>query len=388
MWRGILLTAVLLSAVFISIGNAQRLGTVVLSQGAAHPDTVPDTLITEVFDLPRRPSLDLILPTSNTALLEDDGPSFYQFTDRYFEGRRSTPWEGGQYGYVRNLRRTDHGLIHTRFHEGVDIQALYRDRRGEPLDTVVTIDDGTVVFVNNIDGASTYGKYVVVEHWWSGSPFYSLYAHLGSIEVSAGQEILRGDRLGRVGYTGRGIDRRRAHLHFEINFKLSSAFNTWHAELYRAGTNRHGNFNGINLAGLDVAALYLALQENPYLSIEEFLQSQEAFFAVAVPDNGYPDLLTRYPWLLSSGQGPSEDARSWEVFFTASGLPVEVRRSSRQIDAPLVTMVRNVEGPYSLYTSGRLGGTIERPVLSTRGLQYLSLVTMPAAEEIAEDLDQ
>lgn len=385
MWRGVLLTAVLLSGVFIGIGNAQRLGTAVIPAGVSPADTLVDAVEPLPPSLPQ-PSLNLILPTSNTALLDDDGPSFYQYTDRYFEGRRSTPWEGGQYGYVRNPRRTDHGLVYTRFHEGVDIQVLYRDARGEPLDTVVTVDDGKVVFVNNSAGASTYGKYVVVEHWWSGSPFYSLYAHLNSTDVRVGQEVERGDALGRVGYTGRGIDKRRAHLHFEINVKLSSSFDVWHGRLYRSGSNSHGNFNGINLAGLDVAALYQALQDNPYLTIEDFLQSQEAFFAVAVPDEGYPDLLTRYPWLMS-GNMPSQDAASWEIFFTASGFPLEVRRSSRQVEAPVVTMVRNVEGAYGLYTSGRLAGTIEQPALSTRGLQYMSLVTMPAAEEIAEETE-
>src|SRR5690554_5389210 len=145
--------------------------------------------------------LDLILPTSNRALLEDDGPAFYQFTDRYFKGKRSHPWEGGQYGFVRNQVETQEGVVFTRFHEGVDIKPLYRDRRGEPLDTVRAIDDGYVVYANDNEHHSSYGKYIVVEHWWDGSPYYSLYAHLNEVDVERGDRVFQGDRLGRLGYT-------------------------------------------------------------------------------------------------------------------------------------------------------------------------------------------
>src|SRR5690606_35768989 len=193
--------------------------------------------------------LHLILPTSNDALLRGDGPGFFMFTDRNFQGRRSQPWEGGQYGYVRNPMEMAGGVVYTRFHEGVDIRPVYRDGAGEPLDTVRTIDDGYVVYVNNIEARSNYGKYVVVEHWWSGSPFYSLYAHLGAVHVRAGEQVVQGQRLGRMGYTGRGIDRRRAHVHFEINMLLNQNYPEWHRSNVR-GSNWHDVFHGYNLAGL------------------------------------------------------------------------------------------------------------------------------------------
>ncbi len=119
-------------------------------------------------------SLDLILPTDNDAFLRDDGPAFYQYTDRLARPGVSQPWQGGQYGFVRNVRETPYGDVYTRFHEGVDIKPLYRDRAGEPLDTVRAIDGGEVVYVNVVEKNSNYGKYVVVEHWWGGSPFFSL----------------------------------------------------------------------------------------------------------------------------------------------------------------------------------------------------------------------
>src|SRR6266513_5565699 len=80
--------------------------------------------------------LDLVLPTDNDALFSGDGPVFYQYIERDYQGVKSTPWEGGQYGFVRNPVRTTEGIVYTRFHEGIDIKCLQHDSRGEPLDEV------------------------------------------------------------------------------------------------------------------------------------------------------------------------------------------------------------------------------------------------------------
>ena len=81
-------------------------------------------------------AIDLTFPTKNRALLEGDGEGFYMFVDRDYEGVKSTPWEGGQYGYVRDPRVTSGGLVYTRFHEGADIKPLERSSDGEPFDIV------------------------------------------------------------------------------------------------------------------------------------------------------------------------------------------------------------------------------------------------------------
>lgn len=319
--------------------------------------------------------LDLILPTSNRALLEDDGPAFYQFTDRYFKGKRSHPWEGGQYGFVRNQVETQEGVVFTRFHEGVDIKPLYRDRRGEPLDTVRAIDDGVVVYVNPVARASTYGIYVVVEHIWSGSPFYSLYAHLGDAYVRKGQRVCQGDRLGRMGYTGRGIDKRRAHVHFEINMLLNREFDAWHDRHYkRSDKNEHGIFNGVNMAGLDVAALYLALRDNPTLTIEQFLWSQEIYFTVIAPISYPMDLLYRYPWLSRRGYKP--DAPSVEISLTRSGLPVRVESTYRRVPEAVVSKVKRSNVPYQLISNSLLTGSYGDCSLSKKGHEYIELLAM------------
>jgi murein DD-endopeptidase MepM/ murein hydrolase activator NlpD len=135
---------------------------------------------------------------------------------------------GGQYGIVRTPARTPVGQTFTRLHQGIDIRPVYRNRQGEPLDTVRAIDRGTVVYVNNAANGSNYGRYVVVRHEWEGVSMYSLSAHLASVWVHRGTEVEAGQPLGRMGYTGRGINRETAHLHLEIGMLLNTQYQRWH----------------------------------------------------------------------------------------------------------------------------------------------------------------
>jgi hypothetical protein len=55
-----------------------------------------------------------------------------------------------------------------------------------------------------------YGNLVVIEH---ADELFTLYAHLSKIDVSPGQKIFAGDKIGEVGRTGGAIG---SHLHFEV----------------------------------------------------------------------------------------------------------------------------------------------------------------------------
>ncbi len=320
--------------------------------------------------------LRLVLPTRNAAIYYNE-PAFYQYTDRNFRGQRSQPWEGGQYGYVRSLKDTPEGVVYTRFHEGLDIKPLFTDDDGEPLDTVRTVDAGRVVYVNRTARRSNYGKYIVVEHLWDGSPFYTLYAHLAEAYVYEGQRLRRGERIGRMGYTGEGITKRRAHVHFEINMLLNDEFDVWFAREKPRADNPHGIYNGMNLAGIDAAALYLSLRRNPTLTITEFLSRQEPYFEVTLPLRRPLDLLYRYPWL--SPQGYLAEAPSYAVSFTQSGLPVRVRPSFKRVAEPTVTWAAGPEYSYALGTSHLQGRSRFDAALSRGGDQYMALLSHPTA---------
>src|SRR5260370_30720975 len=105
----------------------------------------------------------LILPTENQGLVHDDPASFYQDVQRDFEGQVSQPWEGGQYGFVRNPVHFGSAIIYTRFHEGIDIRPLNRDARGEPTDVGHAIAAGKVAYTNTTAGSSDYARSGLVD---------------------------------------------------------------------------------------------------------------------------------------------------------------------------------------------------------------------------------
>jgi hypothetical protein len=318
--------------------------------------------------------LDLVLPTDNDALFSGDGPAFYQYVDRDYDGAKSAPWEGGQYGFVRDPKSIGGGIIYTRFHEGIDIRSVHRDANGEPLDEVRAIADGEVVHVSLVAGYSNYGKYVVIEHRWDGSSYYSLYAHLSSIAVQPGERVTRGQRIAVMGYTGTGINRERAHLHLELCLMFSRQFEAWYSTFFRNDPNRHGLYNGMNLAGLDVARLYLALRKNPAVTIPEFLAAEETFYKVTLPQARHFDLPTLYPWMSATGKrgGPS-----WEVSFAASGVPLRIEATGRRVAQPEVSYVKNRAAECSYLTRDVVSGRGANAHLSGYGAQLMRLLIWP-----------
>lgn len=86
-------------------------------------------------------------------------------------------------------------------HKGVDIGGVYYSSE------VHAAKAGTVIISQY---SSSYGNYVVVSH---GSGNTTLYAHMSSRKVSAGDHVNQGDVLGITGSTGISSG---PHLHFEI----------------------------------------------------------------------------------------------------------------------------------------------------------------------------
>ena len=275
----------------------------------------------------------LAFPTDNDAVLNGRPEYFYMGLDRLIAGRREWSWEGGTYGYNRNARATPAGWRFTRFHEGVDIAPIYRDGNGEPLDEVRTVDNGRVVYVNRSASRSDYGRYVVVEHLWEGSAFLTLYAHLAETTVRVGEHVRRGQQLGVLGYSGNGLDRDRAHLHFEINLMLNEHYDLWQEERRPRWSSRHGRYHGFNLAGVSPIELITYNLRRPRASILAMLSSERADVTAFVPAGPPPNLLERHPWLCRScnGDPPPDWAWSWEVGFTRAGRPVSIEPSDLHI---------------------------------------------------------
>jgi murein DD-endopeptidase MepM/ murein hydrolase activator NlpD len=322
-----------------------------------------------------RPVLDLVLPTDNDAIFSGGGPAFYQYIERDFKGVKSTPWEGGQYGFVRDPIETSTGVVYTRFHEGIDIKPLRRDARNEPLDEVHAIADGKVVHTNLVPRYSNYGNYIVIEHRWAGSNYYSLYGHLSSIAVQPGDSVQRGQRIAVMGYTGVGLNQARAHLHLELNLMFSHRFEAWHDAFFKNDPNHNGIYNGINLAGLDIARLYLALHKNPSLTIPEFLNDEETFYKVTLPKSSHFELPKLYPWMLA-GSSRSEKS-SWEVSFARSGLPLKIEPSDKHVTQPELSYVKTSPIDYSYLTRDEISGRGQGAHLTEYGRGLMRLLIWP-----------
>ena len=320
-------------------------------------------------------TVDLVLPTDNDVLFSGGGAAFYQYIERNYKGVKSTPWEGGQYGFVRDPTDTAGGVVYTRFHEGIDIRPLHRDAHGEPLDEVRAIADGKVVHANSVPGYSNYGKYIVIEHRWEGSNYYSLYGHLSSIEIQRGNAVKRGQRIAVMGYTGTGLNRERAHLHLELNLMLSHEFDAWYNTFFRNDPNHNGIYNGMNLIGLDIARLYLALHKTPSLTIPEFLSREEIFYKVTLPKSRHFELPKVYPWMLATES--RNEKSSWEVSFAQSGVPLRIESSDKNVTQPELSYAKKSSANYSYLTRDIISGHGANAHLTDYGRQLMRLLIYP-----------
>lgn len=102
------------------------------------------------------------------------------------------------YGY-----RVDPVYGGSAFHAGLDFAAP----TGTP---VYATADGEVTAAERAGG---YGNKIDISH---GYNYMTRYAHLSKIDVTAGQKVKRGDKIGEVGSTGKSTG---SHLHYEVRYK-------------------------------------------------------------------------------------------------------------------------------------------------------------------------
>ncbi len=85
-------------------------------------------------------------------------------------------------------------------HKGIDMASSNR--------TIKASDTGKVIFAGTKNG---YGKTVILDH---KNGYQTLYAHMSKINVSKGDVLEKGEKLGVMGNTGHSTG---VHLHFEIH---------------------------------------------------------------------------------------------------------------------------------------------------------------------------
>lgn len=91
----------------------------------------------------------------------------------------------------------------TRFHAGMDFAA----KTGTDI---YATGNGTVTYA---DWKQGYGKCIIINH---GFGYETLYAHMDEYKTKVGTKVVRGEKIGEVGNTGKSTG---SHLHYEVRVK-------------------------------------------------------------------------------------------------------------------------------------------------------------------------
>lgn len=144
-------------------------------------------------------------PESDAIISAEETGTFYENYIRKIENNLSyTPLGYPYYGHITSTfghRENPFNGRGVETHQGLDIRAPM----GAPVKSMAK---GKVIFAGRRGG---YGNCIVLRH---GNGFETLYGHLSRILVHSGQNIDIGQKIGKVGSTGRSTG---PHLHYEVH---------------------------------------------------------------------------------------------------------------------------------------------------------------------------
>lgn len=114
-----------------------------------------------------------------------------------------------------DLVTSEFGPRDDRLHAGIDFG---RGEANMPGTAIIAASSGVVIVANKTNSHGGYGNTVVLDH---GGGLCTLYAHIrfradgsADVDVSEGDNVVQGQRLGGVGQTGASSGN---HLHFETH---------------------------------------------------------------------------------------------------------------------------------------------------------------------------
>lgn len=110
----------------------------------------------------------------------------------------NTGWYSSNFGW-----RIDPFTGQKAFHEGVDFMA--------EVGTAIHAAGAGIVVVS--ENSPSYGNMIEIDH---GNGLISRYGHASKLLVKVGDVVLKGQKIGEVGSTGRSTG---PHLHFEVRFR-------------------------------------------------------------------------------------------------------------------------------------------------------------------------
>ena len=230
----------------------------------------------------------------------------------------------GAFGCVRN-----NGF---KFHEGVDLFPIKTSKNGRAEDKVFAAIDGVVSYINQVPAYSSYGKYIVLEHLNCAPSLYTLYAHLEEISpgLRVGSNVEIAQAIGKIGNTSSfRIPLNRSHLHFEVGLRLTNTFQSWYNSKNFQSPNRHSNFSGFNLVGIDPLHFFSQYQNKKFKQPLDYLQALPTIVKARVKRTKKLDFAERYPELCP---GYHPDLTIFDCFFGPSGIPLRIIPAKAQVE--------------------------------------------------------
>ena len=273
-----------------------------------------------------------LLGTTFSLAWPTPNPSFAQGLGYHTFLQKTGPdkdFSSGAFGCVRN-----HG---SKFHEGLDLFPLRVNSRGVAQDSIFAALKGRIVHISTLASDSAYGKYIVLEHEEFEPVLYSLYAHLDSINegLKIGGPVEVAQEIGKMGNTASfHIPLNRSHLHFEVGIRLSEKFDIWYNRQKFKTKNKHHNFNGYNLVGLDPIKFYREYQKSPFASPAEYLTTLPLITKIQVSHSRAPFLAQRNPSMTSTLVS-NQPVKSWICSFGPFGFPLKFEKSSLVLNEPI-----------------------------------------------------
>ena len=262
--------------------------------------------------------------------LENPSFSLKQPIEAFIQPTASGIPLSGTFGCVRNGGK--------KFHEGIDLKSIQKDKKNNPIDPIFAIWPGKVVHLGTHPGS--YGLYVVIEHKDFEPALYSLYAHLSKIDprLKLGDTVAQGSKIGVMGHSSTSvIPKERAHLHFEIGVQLSNQFEHWYKRQNFSVPNAQGTWNGLNLIGIDPLDFFEGFRSGNISDLKTYLQLLPTAFTVTIPYGEKPYFIEHYPAFLTEPLPTDKKIQGWRVEFTWYGFPKRW--------TPLTTLKGNPKGP-------------------------------------------
>ncbi|MFD0621046.1 M23 family metallopeptidase [Paenibacillus sp. GCM10027629] len=154
----------------------------------------------EVIRLAQDTAIDLEQMEAVIAIMQQNVSNTVERVQDVFQNM-PTGWPTTSHRLTSNFGyRRDPMTGRAAYHAGVDIA-------GKVGDPVFAAADGKVITTGS---DNSRGKYIVIAH---AKGYDTWYMHLNRIEVNEQDVVVKGDRIGRLGNTGRSTG---PHLHFQI----------------------------------------------------------------------------------------------------------------------------------------------------------------------------